>query len=110
MINFVLMSNFFKGKISDENIAKYKRQNLLELMNFLKIGKKFKNIFDLMDRKQIGGCGHRSRYHAHGPQSFKIFLLGYFHKKLSSPFLFIMYIINIVFYIDISAEYCLIEL
>ena len=36
---------------------------------------------------------------------FKTFRAGYIDKKLSSPSLFIIYMLKIVFCIDISAEY-----
>ena len=36
---------------------------------------------------------------------FKTFRVGYMDKKLSSPSLFIIYMVKIVFCIDISAEY-----
>ena len=36
---------------------------------------------------------------------FKTFRVGYIDKKLSSPSLFIIYMLKIVFCIDISAEY-----
>ena len=36
---------------------------------------------------------------------FKTFRVGYIDKKLSSPSLFIIYMLKIAFCIDISAEY-----
>ena len=40
---------------------------------------------------------------------FKTFRVGYIDKKLSSPSLFIIYMVKIAFCIDISAEYIYVQ-